>query len=100
MGPISDMIIWSPLHLSTHLLRLLDKIVAKLQAERLPNYFFKKANLLVNPGHLTDDDFVLEANNVKSVVARLFDESLMSTKGWYSFFFRVFGRYVNIIEMG
>ncbi|XP_074039497.1 uncharacterized protein isoform X1 [Leptinotarsa decemlineata] len=80
-NPITDMINWSPLYLSTHLLRLLDKIIPKLLAEKQPNYFFRKSNLLVNPGHLSDDDFTIEANNVKSVMMRLFDESSTSTNG-------------------
>ncbi|XP_056631150.1 uncharacterized protein LOC130441471 [Diorhabda sublineata] len=81
INPITDMITWAPTYLSTHLLRILDKIIAKLFQEKQPNYFFKKSNLLVNPGHLNDDDFVIESNNVKVVIARLFDESLMSTRG-------------------
>ncbi|KAG5895211.1 hypothetical protein JTB14_035383 [Gonioctena quinquepunctata] len=83
VNPISDMIVWSPLYLSTHVLRLLDKLIPKLLAETQANYFFKKSNLLVNPGHFSDDDFAIEANNVKSMMMRLFDESLMSTKGEY-----------------
>lgn len=76
-----DMLIWSPLYLSTHILRQLDKMIPKLKTEKLNNYFFRKANLLVNPGHLTDDDFAAEALNVKSVILKCFDESLMSTFG-------------------
>ncbi|VEN52709.1 unnamed protein product [Callosobruchus maculatus] len=78
--PVTDMINWSPMYLSTHVLNLLDKIIPKLTSERHSNYFFKKANLLVNPGHLSDDDFTAEAHNVKVVLVRLFDESLMSSK--------------------
>ncbi|XP_072376535.1 uncharacterized protein [Diabrotica undecimpunctata] len=80
-NPINDMLSWAPLYLSTHLLRLLDKVVAKLLLEKQPNYFFRKSNLLVNPGHLSDDDYIIEANNLKLIMARLFDESLMSTRG-------------------
>lgn len=79
--PITDMVNWSPLYLSTHVLRQLDKIIPKLKTEKLSNYFFKNSNLLVNPGHLTDDDFAAEAINVKSLLLRYFDESLMSTIG-------------------
>lgn len=75
------MINWSPLYLSTLVLRQLDKLIPKLKVEKLSNYFFKNSNLLVNPGHLTDDDFVAEAINIKSVLLRYFDESLMSTYG-------------------
>ncbi|XP_050513012.1 uncharacterized protein LOC114349380 isoform X1 [Diabrotica virgifera virgifera] len=80
-NPITDMLSWAPLYLSTHLLRLLDKGVAKLLLEKQPNYFFRKSNLLVNPGHLSDDDYIIEANNLKLIMARFFDESLMSTRG-------------------
>ncbi|XP_060523408.1 uncharacterized protein LOC132700218 isoform X2 [Cylas formicarius] len=76
-----DLIAWSPPYLSTLVLKMLDKIIGRLQSEFQPNYFFKSANLLVNPGHWCDDDFVLEANNVKGYMIRLFDESLMSNKG-------------------
>ncbi|CAH1179990.1 unnamed protein product [Phaedon cochleariae] len=80
-NPIADMIKWSPLYLSTHVLQLLDKMIPKLQDEKLSNYFFKKANLLVNPGHLSDDDFTIEATNVRNILVRLFDESIMSISG-------------------
>lgn len=82
-SPVSDMINWSPMYLSTHVLKLLDKVIYRLLAERQPNYFFKKSNLLVNPGHLSDEDFRIEATNVKGAMLRCFDESLMSTKGKY-----------------
>lgn len=75
------MINWSPLYLSTHLLRQFDKMIPRLKVEKLSNYFFKNSNLLINPGHLTDDDFAAEAMNIKSVLLRYFDESLMSTYG-------------------
>ncbi|XP_018566173.1 uncharacterized protein LOC108907125 isoform X2 [Anoplophora glabripennis] len=80
-SPISDMINWSPMYLSTHVLKLLDKIIARLLEERQPNYFFKKSNLLVNPGHLSEEDFRIEAGYIKGAMLRCFDESLMSTKG-------------------
>ncbi|CAG9858916.1 unnamed protein product [Phyllotreta striolata] len=80
-SPVNDMINWAPIYLSTYVLKLLDNLVGKLSAEKQPNYFFKKSNLMVNPGHLTDDDYIEEANYVKTAVARFFDESLMSTKG-------------------
>lgn len=79
--PIADMINWSPLYLSTHILRQLDKMIPRLKTEKFSNYFFRNSNLLVNPGHLTDDDFAMEAGNVKSILLRYFDESLMSTIG-------------------
>ncbi|KAJ8923096.1 hypothetical protein NQ315_001649, partial [Exocentrus adspersus] len=64
-NPVSDMINWSP-------------IGWFLKGNRI--IFFKKSNLLLNPGHLSDDDFRIEASNVKGVMLRFFDESLMSTK--------------------
>ncbi|XP_066248167.1 uncharacterized protein [Euwallacea similis] len=79
--PFADMIYWSPTYLSTLVLKLLDKVILRLNSEFQPNYFFKKANLLVNPGHLSDDDFIVEASNIKGYMIRLFDESLMSNQG-------------------
>ncbi|KAL1494511.1 hypothetical protein ABEB36_010097 [Hypothenemus hampei] len=79
--PFNDMVGWSPTYLSTLVLKLLDKAIIRLTSEFQPNYFFKKANLLINPGHLCDDDFIIEANNIKSYMVRLFDESLMSNRG-------------------
>lgn len=79
--PFSDMISWSPMYLSTIVLKLLDKAIVRLYSEFQSNYFFKNANLLVNPGHLCDDDFTIEGNNVKNYMMRLFDESLISNKG-------------------
>ncbi|KAJ3645638.1 hypothetical protein Zmor_023279 [Zophobas morio] len=80
-NPSNDILDWSPMYLSTHVLKILDKTMEVLHAQKLCNYFFKKSNLLVNPGHLCEDDYIIEANNVKSYIIRLFDESLMSTKG-------------------
>lgn len=40
----------------------------------------------MNPGHLSDEDFVTEATNVKGYMVRLFDESLMSNQGKYHFY--------------
>ncbi|KAJ8986180.1 hypothetical protein NQ317_005654 [Molorchus minor] len=79
-SPVVDMIKWSPIYLSTHILQILDKVIPRLHSEKQSNYFFKKSNLFVNPGHLSDDDFTMEANNVKAIMIRLFDESIMSTK--------------------
>ncbi|CAH0563543.1 unnamed protein product [Brassicogethes aeneus] len=76
----SDVIYWSPLYLSTIVLQLMDRIIRRLYTEQQPNYFFKKSNLFINPGHLSDEDFIIEANNVKNYLGRLFDKSLMSTK--------------------
>ncbi|XP_076276024.1 uncharacterized protein LOC143206972 isoform X2 [Rhynchophorus ferrugineus] len=78
--PFIDMLYWSPMYLSTIVLRLLDKTILRLQSEIQSNYFFKNANLLVNPGHLCDDDFNIEAGNVKNYMVRLFDESLVADK--------------------
>ncbi|XP_050311537.1 uncharacterized protein LOC126747086 [Anthonomus grandis grandis] len=79
--PFVDMVNWSPAFLSSLVLKILDRSITRLNMEFQPNYFFKKANLLVNPGHLCDDDFMMEANNVKNYMIRLFDESLMSNRG-------------------
>ncbi|RZC36928.1 uncharacterized protein BDFB_006066 [Asbolus verrucosus] len=79
--PSNDLLDWSPMYLSTHVLKILDKTIEILHHQNLPNYFFKKSNLLVNPGHLCEDDYVIEANNVKLYIIRLFDEALMSTRG-------------------
>uniref|UniRef100_A0AAR5PCJ2 Mab-21-like HhH/H2TH-like domain-containing protein n=1 Tax=Dendroctonus ponderosae TaxID=77166 RepID=A0AAR5PCJ2_DENPD len=79
--PFYDMALWSPMYLSTLVLKLLDKAINRLSSEFQPNYFFKKANLLVNPGHLCDEDFTIEANNIKGYMVKLFDESLMSNIG-------------------
>lgn len=79
--PLQDLLAWSPLHLSTHVLKILDQLIESLHKQNISNYFFKKSNLLVNPGHLCEDDYVIEANSVKSYIIKLFDESLMSTQG-------------------
>ncbi|XP_008197316.2 uncharacterized protein LOC103314106 [Tribolium castaneum] len=78
--PSDDLLDWSPMYLSTHVLKILDKTIEILREQNYANYFFKKSNLLVNPGHLCEDDYVIEANNVKSYIIRLFDEALMSTR--------------------
>ncbi|KAJ8957334.1 hypothetical protein NQ318_004813 [Aromia moschata] len=64
-SPLTNMLNWSPIYLSTHVLKLLDRVIPRLHAEKQPNYFFGNANLMVNPGHLSDDDFTIEANNVR-----------------------------------
>lgn len=79
--PLQDLLEWSPMYLSTHVLKILDQLIESLHRQNISNYFFKKSNLLVNPGHLCEDDYIMEANNVKSYVIKLFDESLMSTQG-------------------
>ncbi|XP_044252491.1 uncharacterized protein LOC123003653 [Tribolium madens] len=78
--PSDDLLEWSPMYLSTHVLKILDKTIEILREQNYANYFFKKSNLLVNPGHLCEDDYIIEANNVKSYIIRLFDEALMSTR--------------------
>lgn len=80
-SPTDDLLDWSPMFLSTHVLKILDKTIEILREQNYSNYFFKKSNLLVNPGHLCEDDYIIEANNVKSYIIRLFDEALMSTRG-------------------
>lgn len=80
-APSNVLINWSPLYLSTIVLKILDKLILSLKDQKQPNYFFGNANLLVNPGHLCEDDFMLEAEKIQIYLLRLFDESLMSTKG-------------------
>lgn len=72
---------WSPLYLSTLVLKILDRMILSLKDQKQPNYFFTNANLFVNPGHLCEDDFMMEAEKIQSHLLRLFDESLTSTKG-------------------
>lgn len=71
---------WSPLYLSTLVLKILDRMILSLKDQKQPNYFFTNANLFVNPGHLCEDDFMQEAEKIQTYLLRLFDESLMSTK--------------------
>lgn len=71
---------WSPLYLSTIVLRILDRLILSLRDQKQPNYFFANVNLMVNPGHLCGDDFMAESERIQTYLLRLFDESLMSTK--------------------
>ncbi|KAK5641536.1 hypothetical protein RI129_010083 [Pyrocoelia pectoralis] len=71
---------WSPKYLSTHVLIILDNLVKVLRKQKQSNYFFPNANLLVNPGHLCEDDYVIESNRIKVIMLRFFDESLMSLR--------------------
>lgn len=80
-NPTTAIINWSPLYISTHVVEILDRLVVLLQREQVSNYFFKKANLLANPGHLCEEDYLIEARKVQQYLLRLFDESLMSFKG-------------------
>lgn len=80
-NPTVMLINWSPLYLSTLVLKILDRLVLSLKDQKQPSYFFEKANLFVNPGHLCEDDFLLEAEKVQAYLLRLFDESLVPTKG-------------------
>lgn len=82
---------WSPRYISYHVLRILDSVIKSLRMQMQPNYFFLSANLLVNPGHLCEDDFVLEASKVQAHVLRMFDESLTSLKGNQEF-----GRFLSM----
>ncbi|KAL3274251.1 hypothetical protein HHI36_015661 [Cryptolaemus montrouzieri] len=36
---------------------------------------------MVNPGHLSEDDYILEANNIKMYLVKLFDESMKPLSG-------------------
>ncbi|GJQ73347.1 hypothetical protein Trydic_g13716 [Trypoxylus dichotomus] len=80
-NPTTVIVNWSPLYISTYVLKILDRLVGSLPRERIPNYFFKKANLLANPGHLCEEDYTMEARRIQQYLLRLFDESLMSFKG-------------------
>ncbi|KAF2878692.1 hypothetical protein ILUMI_27479 [Ignelater luminosus] len=79
-SPTETILNWSPKYLSTYVLKVLDNLVRYLRNQRQPNYFFPTANLLINPGHLCEDDFILEANKVQAYMLKLFDESLMSLR--------------------
>ncbi|KAK9885290.1 hypothetical protein WA026_010784 [Henosepilachna vigintioctopunctata] len=74
--PLNDLIEWSPMFLSSLVLRILDQLISSLIQQMLPNYFFRNSNLMVTPGHLSEDDFFIEANNIKVYLLRLYDESL------------------------
>ncbi|XP_045478436.1 uncharacterized protein LOC123683435 isoform X2 [Harmonia axyridis] len=76
--PLKDAVNWSSMHLSRIVLIIMDKLIFNLTQQRLSNYFFKQANLMVNPGHLSEDDYIIEANNVKMFIYKLFDESLQN----------------------
>lgn len=84
-APPTILLNWSPLYLSTIVLRILDRLILSLRDQRQPNYFFSNVNLMVNPGHLCEDDFMAESEKVQTYLLRLFDESLMSTKRNESF---------------
>lgn len=79
-NPTGVIMNWSPLYLSTHVLKILDKLIEALKREHVSNYFFKKANLLANPGHLAEEDYALDARKVLQYLIKLFDESLVSFK--------------------
>lgn len=80
-NPTTVIINWSPIYVSTHVLKILDRLIKALSQEHVSNYFFKKANLLANPGHLSEEDYVIEARKIQQYLVRLYDESLMSFKG-------------------
>lgn len=71
---------WSPIYLSTQILRILDGLISNLSNQRLQNYFFARSNLLANPGYLCEEDYAVEAHKIKTYMIKLFDESLMSMK--------------------
>lgn len=83
--PPTVLLNWSPLYLSTIVLRILDRLILSLRDQKQANYFFASVNLMVNPGHLCEDDFMAESERVQTYLLRLFDESLMSTKQNESF---------------
>lgn len=78
--PTQVLINWSPKYLSSFVLKILDDLIASLENQNLPCYFFPKANLLSNPGHLCEDDYIVEANKLRMYLVKLFDESLTPTR--------------------
>lgn len=79
-NPTQLILNWSPKFISYHVLRILDNVIKSLRMQMQPNYFFRSANLLLNPGHLCEDDFILEASKVEAHVLKMFDESLTPLK--------------------
>ncbi|KAF5306841.1 hypothetical protein FQA39_LY00071 [Lamprigera yunnana] len=78
----TDLILnWSQRYLSTHVLIVLDNVIGALKRQYQPNYFFPKANVLTNPGHLCEDDFILESSKIRSMMLRFFDDSLVCLMG-------------------
>lgn len=71
---------WSPIYMSSQILRILDGLISYLSEQKLPNYFFTKSNMLANPGYLCEEDYAVEAHKIKTYMIKLFDESLMSLK--------------------
>lgn len=67
---------WSPRMLSTHILKILDHMVHALKIQRFPNYFYSGANLLVNPGHLCEDDYIYESRRVATLLVQFYHLSL------------------------
>lgn len=78
--PTQILINWSPKYFSSYVLKILDDLTSALLAQNLTCYFFPKANLLSNPGHLCEDDYIMESNKLQTYLVRLFDESLMCIK--------------------
>ncbi|XP_044758714.1 uncharacterized protein LOC123316608 isoform X2 [Coccinella septempunctata] len=76
--PLNDAVDWSSMYTSKIVLTILDQIMFNLAQQKLPNYFFKQSNLLVNPGHLSEDDYMIEANNIRMFILKLYDESLQN----------------------
>lgn len=91
---MTDALNWSSMYLSKIVLTSLDQLIHNLKQQNLPNYFFRKSNLLVNPGHLSEDDYIIEANNVKMFILRLYDESLQNFTGEI---FQLVSQYLNNI---
>lgn len=71
---------WSPIYMSSQILRILDGLISYLSEQKLSNYFFTKSNMLANPGYLCEEDYAVEAHKIKTYMIKLFDESLMSLK--------------------
>lgn len=79
-SPSSILINWSPKFLSTHVLKLADILITSLIHQHHPHYLYSDVNILSNVGHLCEEDYLMEADKLQTYLARLFDESLMSTK--------------------
>lgn len=71
---------WSPIYMSSKILKVLDSLISSLSDQKLTNYFFTSSNMLANPGYLCDEDYAVEAHKIKTYMIKLFDESLMSMK--------------------
>ncbi|XP_017778096.1 PREDICTED: uncharacterized protein LOC108563814 [Nicrophorus vespilloides] len=75
-GPTVTLLNWSPKSLSTHVLKIFDNIISSLRNQKLSNYFFPATNLIGNPGHLCEDDYIYESKRILIHLVKLQDMSL------------------------